>query len=497
MGGTRSEDGTLSDEGTRLATLLRGLLRLPHEVEWVEFKHDDSEPEEIGEYLSALSNAAGLHGQKAAFILWGVEDSTHRVIGTSFRPRTRKIGNEDLEPWLARHLHPAVHFTIHELSFESNPVVMFEIQPCEHTPVRWKDTEYIRVGSYKKKLRDYPEKERALWTRVSQVSFEKGIAASSLTGEEVLSRLDYPAYFELSEHALPSSRAAILDRLTREQMVVRLDEDHWDIANLGAILFARKLSDFDALARKAVRVVQYRGRDRTATIKEHVAPRGYAAGFEDLLNYIVDQLPTTEEIGKALRRDVRAYPDVAIRELVANAVLHQDFWARGVSPMVEIFPDRIEITNPGRPLIDPLRFIDEPPRSRNEALAAFLRRLKICEERGSGIDKVVSQMEVHQLPAPEFRETANHTVAILLAPRRLSVMDKKDKIRACYQHACLRFVSRETMTNASLRQRLGISDANAASASRIIADAVQADLIKLKDPDSKSRKHAAYVPFWA
>ena len=497
MGTGRSEDRTLSNEGQRLATLLRGLLRLPHEVEWVEFKRNDSEPEEIGEYLSALSNAAGLHGQKAAFIVWGVEDSTHRVVGTTFRPRTRKIGNEDLEPWLARHLHPAVHFTIHELSFESNAVVIFEIQPCEHTPVRWKDTEYIRVGSYKKKLRDYPEKARALWTRSSHISFEKSIAATSLTSEEVLSRIDYPAYFELSGQAVPSSRAAILDRLEREQMVARLDEDRWDITNLGAILFARKLADFDALARKAVRVVQYRGKDRTATIKEHVAARGYAAGFEDLLDYIADQLPATEEIGKALRREVRLYPEVAIRELVANAILHQDFWVRGVSPMLEIFPDRIEITNPGRPLIDPLRFIDEPPRSRNEALAAFLRRLKICEERGSGIDKVISQIEIHQLPAPEFRETEGHTIAILLAPRKLSAMERKDKIRACYQHACLRFVSRKTMTNASLRQRLGISEANAAIASRILADALQASLIKLKDPDSTSRKHAAYVPFWA
>ena len=485
------------EEQANLAALLRRLTLLPHEVEWVEFKHNNSDPEEIGEYLSALSNAAALHCQKTAFLVWGVEDQTHQVLGTSFRPRIRKIGNEDLEPWLARQLHPGTHFTIHEFAFDSLPVVLFEIQPCGHTPVRWKDVAYIRVGSYKKKLRDFPEKERILWTRMSQASFEKGIAAAGSSGEEVLSRIDYPAYFEMSEQAVPGSRDAILDRLAKEHLVAYADGDRWDVTNLGAILFARRLADFESIARKAVRVIVYRGKDRTVTTKEQVISRGYASGFGETIDYIADQLPRTEEIGKALRQDVRAYPEIAVRELVANALVHQDLWARGSGPMVEIFADRVEITNPGRPLIDPLRFLDEPPRSRNESLAAFLRRLKICEERGSGIDKVVSQIESFQLPAPEFRQTESHTVAILLAPKKLSSMDRKDKTRACYQHACLRFVSRETMTNASLRERLGIAEANAAIASRIIAETVEAGLVKLKDPENKSRKHAAYVPFWA
>ena len=128
-----------------------------------------------------------------------------------------------------------------------------------------------------------------------------------------------------------------------------------------------KLSDFETLARKAIRVIVYKGKGRTETVKEQVGARGYAVGFEGLVGYITDQLPGNEETGKALRRQVRVYPEIAIRELVANAIIHQEFSLRGVSPMVEIFSDRIEITNPGQPLIDTLRFIDEPPRSRNES----------------------------------------------------------------------------------------------------------------------------------
>src|ERR1035438_737625 len=115
----------------------------------------------------------------------------------------------------------------------------------------------------------------------------------------------------------------------------------------------------------------------------------------------------------------RMYPEIAIRELVANAIIHQDFRLHGVSPLVEIFSDRIEITNPGQPLISTLRFIDEPPQSRNEVLAALMRRLNICEERGSGIDKVISQAELFQLPAPEFLSYENHTKAVMFAHRKL------------------------------------------------------------------------------
>ena len=101
-----------------------------------------------------------------------------------------------------------------------------------------------------------------------------------------------------------------------------------------------------------------------------------------------------------------AFPEIAIREPVANALIHQDFLATGVIPMVEIFPGRIEITNPGHPLVDTQRFLDSPPRSRNEVLASLMRRFRICEEPGSGIDRVVAEIERYHLPAPLFRDSS-------------------------------------------------------------------------------------------
>jgi len=206
-------------------------------------------------------------------------------------------------------------------------------------------------------------------------------------------------------------------------------------------------------------------------------------------------LPRNEVILKAFRKDVPMYPQLAVRELVANALIHQDLFVSGSGPMIEIFTDRMEITNPGTPLVSIQRFLDCPPRSRNEVLASFMRRVGICEERGSGIDKVVSETESFQLPAPMFESVEQHTRITLYAHKSLNDMGKDERIRACYLHACLKFVNREYMTNTSLRQRLGIEEQNSATASRIIRDTIADNLIRHYDP-AASRKYAKYVPFW-
>jgi predicted HTH transcriptional regulator len=476
---------------------IRDLASLPNEAEWVEFKESYAEPEEIGGYISALSNSAALLGKPQGYLIWGISDGTHDLVGTKFRPHSEKVKGQELENWIATQLSPRIHFKIHEADEAGKHFVLFEIPAAAHTPVRFKDWEYIRVGSYKKKLRDHPEIERSLWSNLAKTSFEEGVALAEASSEQVLQLLDYPNYFRLMKQPLPDNRAAILERLAKESLVTEAGQDRYHITNCGAILFARSLSEFGSLARKALRVVIYNGDNRVETLKEQPGGRGYAIGFEGAIRYINDQLPQNEQIGEALRTTVRMYPELAVRELVANALIHQDFAVTGAGPMVEIFSDRMEITNPGRPLIDPLRFIDEPPRSRNEMLAAVMRRASICEERGSGIDKVIAQVELFQLPAPDFRVTDGSTIAVLLGPRDFSRMDREDRIRACYQHACLWYVSGKRMSNASLRQRLGIKDSNYPMASRIIRDAIDAKLLRPYSKGSESKKDASYVPFWA
>ena len=478
-----------------LVGLVRELCGLPAETEWVEFKQNTAEPEKIGEYISALANSAALLGKVNAYMVWGVRDEGHAVTGTRFRPSRAKVGKEELENWLLHLLEPKTSFRFHELAVDDKPVVLLEIDATAGSPVQFKGQEFIRVGSYKKKLKAHPERERDLWRAFNQTPFEKQVAAGDLVAEDALRFLDYPAYFDRLRLPLPRQRQGILEALEADGMIARGRRGRWDITNLGAVLFAKDLGEFNGLARKAMRVVVYKDNSHVDTVREHVEGKGYASGFDSLMDSVRTLLPAHEVIEQAVRREVLMFPAIAVRELIANALIHQDFQATGTGPMVEIFPNRLEVTNPGAPLVATTRFLDSPPESRNEGLASFMRRIGLCEERGTGVDKVVTQTEAYQLPAPLFEEYSRHTRCTLFAHREFKDMGKNDRIRAAYLHACLRYVRRDYMTNSSLRERFGIGKRSSAMVSRVIKDAVDAGEIKPFDEEAP-RKYMRYLPVW-
>ncbi len=418
------------------------------------------------------------------------------LVGTTFRPSRAKKGEEELESWLLRLLTPKIDFHFYELNVKGKPLVLLEIDAAFRHPVQFKGQEFIRIGSTRRKLKEYPEKERELWRIFDRTPFERQVAAENIRAGEILQLLDYPAYFDLLRLPLPEKRDSILATLQDEEIIFQNTSGTWNISNLGALLFAKNLGEFRGLKRKVMRVIVYRCDDRLETLREQEETRGYACGFESLIRFVLNLLPVNEVIGQALRQNLPMFPGQAIRELAANALIHQDFQQTGTGPMIEIFPGRMEITNPGTPLVKTERFLDSPPKSRNEALASFMRRIGVCEERGSGVDKVVSQTEFYQLPAPIFEATDEHTRTVLFAHREFGDMDRQDRIRAAYLHACLRYVQRNYMTNASLRERFGLGEEHSSIVSRIIKDALSAGKIRPLD-DSSSRKYMKYVPIWA
>lgn len=468
-----------------------------YEQPWIEFKHNNYDPQEIGEYISALSNTAALYNQEHAFMIWGIDDASHEIVGTTFIPQERKVGNQGLELWISTQLDPQVQFYFHSTEIDEKPLVLLEIARAHSAPVKFRSIDYIRIDSNKKKLKDYPDTERELWAIFSSKPFESMIAMENVSGDFVLRELDYSTYFDLLSQDLPSDKAKILDHLLEDKMIIKSETGNYNITNLGAILFAKRLSDFPSLARKAVRVIKYDGNGRTGSASnEQVGGKGYACGFEVLVNYITNLLPNNEILGKALRKVVPMYPDIAVRELVANCLIHQNFFMQGTGPLIEIFSDRMEITNPGAPLIDKARFLDHPPISRNEQLASFMRRIGVCEERGSGYDKVVFATEFYQLPAPEVEIYNDHTRVILFSHKDYSEMSKEDRYRACYLHACLKRVNRDYMTNASLRERFSIDKKNSSMISRLLTETCNIGLIYVS-PDSTSDKTRKYLPYWA
>ena len=483
--------------GNDINEIIRTLLSLPKECEWAEFKLNYHGEEELGENISALSNGACLQGKPFGYILYGIDDTTISIKGTTFHPKSQKVKQEELENWILQRLSPRIDVEFIEGTYNDSPIALVKIPAAQGQPTSFFHNDYVKVGSITRSLKDFPEKERKIWaSNKKTVPFEQQVALVVTGADEVISLLSTQTYFDLLEIPYPTTQTAVIEKFISEKLIKREPNGFFSITNLGALLFAKDLSKFDNLYRKAVRVIQYKGKNKLETLKDQEGGYGYIVGFKGLIKYIMDILPSNEIINQALRTEKTMYPELAIRELVANALIHQDFDLSGTGPLIEIYSDRIEISNPGCPLITPNRFIDEY-QSRNEKLASVMRRFGICEEKGSGMDKVVFQIEFYQLPAYDVQIQEKHTKVILYSYMPFAKMSKEDRIRACYQHACLCYVTNEKMTNTSLRKRFEISEANASMASRIIKDTTMANLIKEDNPDNTSKKFIRYIPIWA
>ena len=270
----------------------------------------------------------------------------------------------------------------------------------------------------------------------------------------------------------------------------------YSLTNLAMLLFAKKLSDYPMLRHKAIRVVAYDGINRL-NIKKNTPPfdEGYALCLENVIKYIDAFLPGKEVID-TIRHTEAAYPIAAIREALANACIHQELSISGSSILVEIFTDRIEITNPGVPLVNVERIVDNPPRSRNEALSSLMRRMSMCEELGSGWDRIILGCEFMQLPAPRIDIYEDSTKVTFFEKINYSNMSENDRLWSCYMHACIMFIQSSHLTNSSLRERFGMPVSSSGSISRLIKLAVDKKLIKPIDTSTAPR-YMKYIPFWA
>lgn len=454
------------------------------EHQTLEFKEAKRQfdKQKLYRYCVALSNEGG------GYLLLGIQDRPPRnVVGSSAFPNTVGI-EEDIFNKLG------FRVVVDEVTHPDGRVVVFSIPSRpQGTAFSVDGVYYMRAGSQLEMMSE--DRLRSIFSE-GQPDWLLQPAMKDCGEETVVKLLDTHTYFELMGLPYPANRAAVLDRFERGKLIQAIN-GKWTITRLGAILFARNLEEFDSLKRKAPRVVVYSGKGKHQTTRtDKVGTKGYAVGFQGLVSFISNLVPSNEVIEQAIRREVTMFPELAIRELVANSLIHQDFRVSGGSVMIELYDDRLEISNPGQPPISPDRFIDEY-QTRNEALADIMRRIGICEEKGSGIDKVVNLAEAYQLPAPDFRVSERRTIAVLFGHQDFDRMDKNDRIRACYQHCALKYVMNDRMTNSSLRQRFDLPETKTATVSQIIATAVEANKIKLADPSQTSTRYRSYVPFWA
>ena len=454
------------------------------ETENLEFKSAkiDFNQTKLNRYCVALANEGG------GYLILGVDDSNPRkVVGTK---AFLDLNNTRSKVYDKLH----IRVDAQEISHPDGRVIVFSISSSSLGSALHCDGSYLmRVGEDLVPMS--PDHLRKIFDE-GKPDFLSEVALANQSEEDVIRLLDTQIYFDLSQTAYPAQRSTVLERFVAEGLIVKKGTS-FDITNLGALLFAKDLRKFETISSKAPRVIVFDGTNKVkGTLSDIFGRMGYVVGFESLIEYIISQLPSNEVVGKAFRENVKLFPGVAIRELVANALVHQDFQESGMFTTVEIYKDRMEIGNPGLSPVATDRLLDSY-QSRNEKLADLMRRLRVCERQGSGIDKVVASVETWQLPAPDFRNSDKHFTAILYSDIAFAEMSKKDKIRACFQHCALKYVMNEKMSNQSLRERFDLSDSQADIISGIIKNAVEEGLIKLEDPESTSKRYARYVPYWA
>ena len=480
-----------------LKSLVNELRKLPSEIEWVEFKCNNKDPQMIGEYISALSNSAALCEKPFGYVVWGIDDGTHDIKGTTFEWQNAKKGNEQLEAWLTRLCNPRVNFHFYDVMTDDGKVVLLEIPAAENQPLRFSGEEYIRIASNKKYLKEFPQKERELWKTFDTVPFELKIALENKTEDEVVALLDYSRYYDKMGIPVPRNRSDILEDFSNEKFVKKNTVNNWDITNIGAILIGKDLKKFDSLTRKTVRVIWYKNNTRLETIREKEFVCGYAFVHEEITQYIMTIIPQQEIIEGATRRSEVSYPEIAIRELLANMIIHQDLEHHGTNPMVEVFSDRIEFSNAGAPLINIERIIDTVPVSRNENIAGFMHKCGICEERGSGYDKIVQVTGESSMLSPRIENQENQfTKVVLFGKLPFDVIPKEEKIRTVYMQACLAYVNYGAISNIDVRKIFGLEEKESYKSSRLIKETVDAKLIKVVD-ETTAPRYMKYIPIWA
>ena len=479
-----------------LDLLVKELCKLPTETGWVEFKHNNDEPRMIGEDISALANSALLADRSHAYMIWGVEDGSHEIVGTTVKLKKAKKGNQELENWLRYMLSKNADYEFQSVEIDGKNVEIIVVAKAQGVPVTFEKVDYIRVGSYTKKINEFPVLQAQLWDKLRHEQFEETFAMIDLQLLQVLRLLNCDTYFDNLQIPIPTETTGYVHYLEEDGIIKKQDNGLYAITNLGAILFAKRLSDFPRLGRKAIRVVQYEDNNRLTILKEETITEGYAVSLEKAVKYIDTVLPSKEDIN-AVRRETRsAFPMPAIREAVANAIIHQDFYIAGTGPVVEIFTNRVEITNPGTPLVEIMRIVDNPPKSRNERLAALMRRLRMCEELGRGWDRMVISCEMQRLPAPRIQIYQDSTKVTVFSHYDFSNISQEDRLWAAYMHACVKYVEGETLTNSSLRERFGLKESAAGSISRLLKDATDKKMIKPLDPET-ARRYMKYIPMWA
>lgn len=479
--------------------LVYSLVGFPSETEWLEFKRDNTNPETIARDISALANSAAYCGRDAAYKVWGVDDASHKLVGTTFDPNSSKKGNVLLPIWLKQALTDNANYDFFTATNGKHRFVILTVRPAVDRPVYYDGKAYVREGSSSTQLVPGSAKEQRLWHRLQRFDYESRIALKGLTPHEISELLDIEFHFRLLGDSQPTTVDAAMAPLCEQGILRKQDDGLFSITNLGMLLIARKLSSFPGARHHILRATRFAGNANLDILDRRDFDKGYALALPEAGDYVLSSVPSEDRLEGAFRRIKYAYPAPAIRELLSNVVAHQDLADAQAGPLVNIYENRIEFSNPGASLIPTPRLLNAQPKTRNKELVSALRRMGLCEEGGTGWDRIVAACEQEHMLAPKVTssEVAGTTVT-LYTGIAYDRMTKRERVEATYWHACLKYSQGGSMSNQTLRERFGLPSEKKTlvAMSRLIRECCNEDFIKEEDPDVGAR-YRRYIPQWA
>ncbi len=414
----KAESGATMNKTEQVA-LVDNLRAQPAEPEWFEFKTGRLAPETLGEYLSALANSACLADQPRGYLIFGIDDKSHSVVGTQFDPYTAKgKGNQDLIIWLSTRLNPNLGFDCHIVEHPQGRLVLFEIRPARDQPVSFKSTAYVRVGSSNTKLSQHPGKEREIWRR-------RGSDWSAETVKDAeMSDLDPDALAKAREQ-FRVKHPAQADQVPEWDDLTFLNKAR--VLNRGAVTHTALLllgrPESVALISPAVAKISWilKDADNHEIDYEHFGPPFLLVGERlqrRIRNLTLRALPD----GTLFPRELTQYDPWVIREALHNCIAHQDYGLRGRVTVVE-FPDRVILTNSGDFLPGDVETViqQDAPQTiyRNPFLADAMVELNLIDTQGGGIKRMFETQRQRSFPLPDYDLAKPTTVTVTLNGRIL------------------------------------------------------------------------------
>ncbi len=481
-------------ESLCLELIEKSLAPFPCELNELDWKEAlSSNGEKLSKHLSAFANLPG-----GGFLVYGIDDHG-KVIGVGSEGEIKNITSSLSN--VARHnLKPEIKIEFVKFKHSGRLLLAAYIHESVQKPVSLKNKglefSYIRVAGNTRQMSE-PELRAAMLSS-RMLRYEELPAVLPISNQSKwVDLFDFSEFVKRTNPTPINNKEALNEHLFHHKLLLKTKGKYLP-TNLCVLLCAEDFRAFPGYEKFAIRITEYDGSSKISSKRDIFFNQGYSLTLDDAVSKISSLLSHRESIKKASRINESLVPEIAIRELLANAIIHRDYTQNNGFVTVDIFSDRIEITNPGGllPEISSDRLIDHPSKTRNEVLADIMRKTHFAEEKGSGYDKVVNSIEINVLPPIKWRLEQDYFCVILYMPKKFSETEKEERIEAVFQHSCLNLVSNKRTANKSIRHRFAFGDHEQTKTLRLIQDCLKAGRIKCAN-SKDLRRDWHYLPYFA